>query len=381
MLQAGIARLRSRPLVEVEAGQPPFDAKLPAMPAFATPAAALQALREPLVRASLARHFMRRPEDAMDSPKGSPHRERCLRDIGEHLSYLEDSIRAENPGLFEDYINWVRAVLQESGASETELKSCLLSLADVLESLLSEADFSVVRESLRGGLAVLEVEIDAAPCFLDRNSPYGKLATDYLSALRAGDRQEATKLVLAAAESGVPVEELYLEVLQSCQYEVGRLWQRGEISIAEEHFCTAVTHMAMSQLYPHLESSESRGDVVVATVMGDHELGLRMVCDLLEADGWTSYYVGVNVPLETVIQAVVERGAKLLAISVTMGFNLQELMDLVRRLRSDPRCAGVRTVVGGYPFKADADLWRSVGADASACDARTAVRVVRSLVS
>ena len=35
------------------------------------------------------------------------------------------------------------------------------------------------------------------------------------------------------------------------QHEIGRLWQINHISVAHEHYCTSVTQMIMSELYPY----------------------------------------------------------------------------------------------------------------------------------
>jgi methanogenic corrinoid protein MtbC1 len=67
------------------------------------------------------------------------------------------------------------------------------------------------------------------------------LAADYLAALLAGEREAALRLVADAAEQGTDVRRLYEDVLAPVQREIGRLWQRDEITVATEHYCTAVT--------------------------------------------------------------------------------------------------------------------------------------------
>jgi hypothetical protein len=81
-------------------------------------------------------------------------------------------------------------------------------------------------------------------------APHGALAERYLELVRAGRRGEASDLILEAVRGGVHVKEIYLHVFQPAQWEVGRLWQTGQLSVAQEHFCTAATQWIMSQLYP-----------------------------------------------------------------------------------------------------------------------------------
>ena len=119
-----------------------------------------------------------------------------------------------------------------------------------------------------------------------------ELAVSYLNTLLAGDSHLANQLILDAVRHGFGVKDIYLHVFQPCQQEIGRLWQMNRISVAQEHFCTVVTQTIMSQLYPYIFATEKNGRRLVATsVSGElHEIGMRMVADFLEMEGWTTYY-------------------------------------------------------------------------------------------
>ncbi|WP_425342659.1 B12-binding domain-containing protein [Methanolobus bombayensis] len=45
---------------------------------------------------------------------------------------------------------------------------------------------------------------------------------------------------------------------------MGRLWQINYISVAQEHFCTAVTQKIMAKLYPYIISDTISDRNVVA---------------------------------------------------------------------------------------------------------------------
>ena len=97
------------------------------------------------------------------------------------------------------------------------------------------------------------------PSFLIGDDAISDLARQYLDALLQGQRHEAGRLILGAARAGVAVGDLYLQVFQRCQWEVGRLWQLRRISVAQEHYCTAATQLAMAQLYPYLFARTRKG--------------------------------------------------------------------------------------------------------------------------
>ena len=209
-----------------------------------------------------------------------------------------------------------------------------------------------------------------------------QLAGRYLDMLLHGTRHAASQLILDAVEGGVSVNDIYLHVFQPCQHEIGRLWQTNKISVAQEHYCTAVTQLVMSQLYPHIFRSEKIGRCLVATCVGGelHEIGVRMVADFFEMEGWDTYYLGANTPAKSILDTIDSQGADVLAISATITFNVSDIVDLVANVRASDVGRGVRILVGGRPFNVAANLWRRVGADGYAPDAQAAINVAEKLL-
>lgn len=177
------------------------------------------------------------------------------------------------------------------------------------------------------------------------------------------------------------MREIYLHVFQAAQYEVGRLWQTNQLIVAQEHYCTAATQLIMSQLYPYVFASEKTGGTLVATcVAGDlHEIGIRMVTDFFEMDGWNTYYLGASTPAQAVVDTVVQHQAQVLAISATISGHLRGVDELIRRVCAQPACRDVKILVGGYPFLVAPELWQRVGADGTAPTAQGAIALVGGL--
>jgi MerR family transcriptional regulator, light-induced transcriptional regulator len=222
----------------------------------------------------------------------------------------------------------------------------------------------------------------ATESLLSVSQPHTELARKYLDLLLSGERRAAGELIHAAVRDGVSVHDIYLYVFQRSQHEIGRLWQMNEITVAEEHYCTAATQLIMSQLYPMIFATPRIGRrLVAACVAGDlHEIGVRMVADFFEMAGWDTYYLGANVPLDGIIDSVAERRADVLAISATMSYHVSAVADVIRAVRQHSGRGAVRILVGGYPFRVDPELWRSVGSDGFAVGASEAVTVANRLL-
>jgi methanogenic corrinoid protein MtbC1 len=221
------------------------------------------------------------------------------------------------------------------------------------------------------------------PSYLVSDAPHAALAQAWLDALLDGERHRASRMILDAASSGAQIAAIYQHVFQPALYEIGRLWQMNAISVAQEHYCTAATQLVMSQLYPQIFASEKGAGTLVATcVAGNlHEIGLRMVTDVFEMDGWHTYYLGANMPPHDVVGMVVRRRADVLAISATMTAHLRHVRELIRQVRADPACHDVFILVGGHPFHVALDLWRAVGADGSSPTAQQATVLARRLLA
>lgn len=103
-----------------------------------------------------------------------------------------------------------------------------------------------------------------------------------------------------------------------------------------------------------------------------HEIGMRMVADFFEMRGWDTMFLGANMPMAGVLKAIADRQPDLLAISVTMTFHIPDAARLIGRVRAGAGAEKTKILVGGRPFNMAGNLWKKVGADAWAADARQA---------
>lgn len=211
----------------------------------------------------------------------------------------------------------------------------------------------------------------------------GKTYQDYLAALYSGDWHQALSVGQSALVKGIDIRDLYLDVIQPAMYEIGYMWETQQVTAAQEHVATAISQRVMAQLFAHVLARPGLGRMLVSAlgrtavatcVPGEsHELGLRMVADFFEIEGWNVYYLGADVPTDAIVRIVNEQQADLLAISVTMINNVLQARELIQAVRESPIGARVRVLVGGQAFNRMPDLHNSVGADFTAPDALKAV--------
>jgi MerR family transcriptional regulator, light-induced transcriptional regulator len=155
-----------------------------------------------------------------------------------------------------------------------------------------------------------------------------QLSRLYLDAVRAADPAGAYRLASGALAEGMSVPELYQRVIAPAMHEIGELWAKGALTVADEHLATSLTHRVLAALRPPIrlkaDATEAgagpvRGRVVLAAVEGEqHALGLRMAADVLEEVGYEVIYLGADVPTDALLQAIASFSPDRLALSATM---------------------------------------------------------------
>jgi methanogenic corrinoid protein MtbC1 len=300
-----------------------------------------------------------------------------------HLATLDVSLDVGSPDLLVPQLRWELARWHQV-ASGPRLASVWQAVHSVLAEQLDELTLAAVVRHVNaadGSAASQESRTWATRGRAGLSGLTGPVQT-FLGHAVAGRHRSAVEHVLVLLERGWTVSEVLLDVLAPAQYELGRLWERGVVDVAQEHVATAVTQIAMSALYPRLfDAPRLRSTLVAATPPGDtHEVGLRMVTDLLQLRGWDTRYVGASCPVDDVLDTVASSGATLLLLGASMTCHLPALRAAVEQVRSDPRCDGVTVMVGGDPFRHAPSLVEWIGADLVATTALEAVAAAEGLV-
>lgn len=311
---------------------------------------------------------------------GPSGRIRTKRDTLYSLNYLAESVLAKSPVLFIHYVSWLKVLLEGYNVSAEDVRVNLEALREAVVVRFDHLDKAVVLKYLDRGM---NQPAAAVPSYIHHENPLAAEAETYLKALLDGERRQAVTMINELMDKETPVKFLYKHIFQVTQYEIGRLWHTGKISVAQEHYCTAITQSIISGLYPRWIGKGHKGLRMVAACVGSemHEVGLRMVADTFEMEGWDTYYLGSNVPDHSLIQAIKDHKADVIAISATMTYHIHLVQELISKIKADPAVSGVKIMVGGLPFNLDPCLWKEVGADGYAPDAEATVSLAEELVA
>lgn len=337
-------------------------------------AARIADLQRPVAEAVTEEFFRRHPDWL--ARYGEKGRQRGIEDAQYHMDFLAGALTAGEPRAFAEYVRWARRVLEARGIAAHFLRENLQQIAGELAVRLDGGAGPAVDAVVRAGLAAS----DEPPAEASSPAPEDDLAAVrrlYLQAALHGQRNSARGIILESYRSGRPLLDIYLRILQPAQYEVGRLWESNEITVAEEHMATAITQSVMAQLYPLLPPPQPQhGRIVLTGVQGElHQVGAHMVADVLEAHGWEVRFLGTNMPHASILRMIEELRPDAVGISATMLFNLPRVRDLIEQIRALP-VPPSRIVVGGAAFRAAPEACAEVGADACGGDLEQAIEIL-----
>ena len=189
----------------------------------------------------------------------------------------------------------------------------------------------------------------------------------YDAALSRGDTAAVTELVADMLASGSEPVSVLTDVVAAAQREVGKRWQRGEWSVAEEHAATAMAISATKVVAEHVRRTPvTRGSVIVACAEREwHALPAMIIDCALRSDGWDTTLLGASTSPMRLNQYLQDLGPEAVAVSCSVLGSL----PTCRRFIEASTASGVPILVGGPAFGPDDVRARALGATAWARDA------------
>jgi methanogenic corrinoid protein MtbC1 len=289
-----------------------------------------------------------------------------VEDAGYHLKFLAAAVDAGEPRSYAAYARWAARVLAARGIASSFLEENLTQIRDALGARLPPPHAEALHPYFDAAREALQAPVAEAA-----EAPHGLTTKVFLQAIVAGERHAAVSIARLALRDGLTLRDLYIDVFQTALYQVGACWESNRLTVAQEHMATAITQYVMAQIYePPPPVKPARGKLIMTGVEGElHSIGGVMVGDLLETAGWQVRLLGTNLPSTSILATIREWEPSHVGISTTMLFNVAVVRQLIATIRREFGDR-IKLMVGGGAFRAEPDLWRTVGSDGFAPDLR-----------
>jgi methanogenic corrinoid protein MtbC1 len=177
--------------------------------------------------------------------------------------------------------------------------------------------------------------------------PLSPDAQHFLSLLLDKKRRDAADYALGKAAGGSNLAQVYAGLVLPALNQVGVLWQKNKISVADEHAATEIGRYVISRLIDSVPRERPIGvKALVACVPGEeHDVGAQVASGILEAKGWAVIYVGRSAPEEEIIKVLESERPRVAVFDIALIARLPGARDLFVKVRSGP--GSTKIIAGG----------------------------------
>lgn len=198
------------------------------------------------------------------------------------------------------------------------------------------------------------------------------------------DADAAMALLLRLRTGGAGIDAVCLDLLAPAARRLGTLWAEDDCDFATVTVAVARLRRAMHVLGPrsaaHPVVDAGRVALLAASPGEQHVFGIAMVGEFLVRAGW-DVRDAIGLPQPELVRTVRQGWFAVAALSASSERQLDPLAGTIAAIRAASRHRAIRVMVGGQIFIEQPALALRVGADATASDARMAVRQAERLLA
>ena len=185
------------------------------------------------------------------------------------------------------------------------------------------------------------------------------------------------ELTRLAYEKNVSLETIINDGLTAGMQVVGGKFAAKEYFIPDMLASAEAVGEAMEILKPYLEASDvvTKGKFVIATVKGDiHDIGKSIVSILLKGAGYEVDDLGIDVPVERIVEVVREESPDFLGLSALLTTTMLAMGEIIEALKENGLRDKVKVLIGGAAVSDE--YAQEIGADAYCVDGFHAIKVL-----
>ncbi|MCX6135961.1 MAG: cobalamin-dependent protein [Ignavibacteriales bacterium] len=203
---------------------------------------------------------------------------------------------------------------------------------------------------------------------------------EFLHALLAGDRKESFRILSLLLTRQMPLTEIYDSVLMEAMTEIGRMWVEKKIGIDREHLASNTAIHAVSRLQSSVPVKPAVAKVALcACLEGEqHELGIICIGNIIESEGWTNFFLGANVPLESLTDAIESYTPDLVCISSTVARSKSKTLKDCLAIAETAKRTKADVIFGGRTMM-DSRLRRQLALTTAPPNTTALVRYLKTL--
>ncbi|WP_422485472.1 cobalamin B12-binding domain-containing protein [Gudongella sp. DL1XJH-153] len=196
-----------------------------------------------------------------------------------------------------------------------------------------------------------------------------KFYNEFMELFSLNRMDDCVVSAMEEVQSGrITIPVLYEKILVPALYSIDDCPESDPGCIWDEHVKTSIIRTIIEVLYPIVidlgGKAEKTGDKIVLTCPEKeyHEVGLRMMSDFFQINGYQVIYIGSNTPRDQVWQAIRTEKPNYVGISVTDYYLLFEAKRIVEKIKTE--CVkDIKIILGGQAFRNNPHTIEEIGGD------------------
>lgn len=195
-----------------------------------------------------------------------------------------------------------------------------------------------------------------------------------------GNAQETACLIELGFKNNLSSQEIMDSILIPASKRIAEEFRGADFYIPDVLFALRPIKTGLAvikNLSPQVIKHPQK--IMCATVAGDiHDIGKSLVTIFLQVNGYDVIDLGVDVPADEILQAVVEHKPTVVALSSLLTTTMGEMANIIETLEKNRLRRSLKVIVGGGPVSDN--FAEFIGADGYCPHAPETVNLVKKLL-
>jgi len=294
------------------------------------------------------------------------NRKACREDIAFHLSCLRPTLESGLLNAYVEYLQWLSEVYLARNIPTNKIEDALHLIGEYFSEKMSQGG-DIIRNTLK--TAISQVKEPTQDSINNLNT--WPEVPAFESALLQGDHKTGSTIINQLLKKGFNLIEIEVLLIEPAMHEIGLKWQKNQVSVVQEHLATATASTLMAQYFTQVKLKPLNGKkaVLACVESNEHMLGLHMISDALQMDGWEVQFLGANTPTQAFVEHIAHIKPDIVGLSISFAYQLMPAREVLKELDSTFPVDCPKLVIGGNAVNRFPELFKSIGADLSLTNA------------
>jgi methanogenic corrinoid protein MtbC1 len=147
------------------------------------------------------------------------------------------------------------------------------------------------------------------------------------------------------------IEDIVSDVLK----HVGFMWESGKIGVSDEHYYSAMFRSSIHRYSSDKHQERGKTGIALTSPNEQHTIGIELVTSLLKRQGIKLFYLGRNVPNQSLVDMIDELNPDFILFSITLSEHVNSLIMTIDYLLEIFKG---KIIIGGQSANALKNIYR-----------------------